>query len=164
MGLSGGIDSAVVALLCQRSFPRHHLVLTLPCASPPGVTARARLLVQKFNLNWCHVDLTAAYQQLLAVVEPEGIDAKESAVRLARANLKARLRMSTLYYHANRLSYLVVGTDNWPEWYSGYFTKHGDGAADMAPIIHLLKRDVRQSAALLGVPTAIVAAAPSADL
>jgi len=78
--------------------------------------------------------------------------------------VKSRLRMTALYFLANSLNYLVVGTGNRSELAVGYFTKHGDGGADLLPIGGLLKSDVRAAARELGVPQAIVDKAPSAGL
>src|SRR5690606_7818796 len=79
-------------------------------------------------------------------------------------NLRARLRMSTLYTIANNLGYMVVGTDNKAEVYTGYFTKYGDGGVDLLPIANLLKREVYEWAKVLGVPNEIINKAPSAGL
>jgi NAD+ synthase len=88
----------------------------------------------------------------------------DERARMADANLRARLRMSTIYSYANALNYLVVGTDNMAELYTGYFTKYGDGAVDILPIANLLKREVRQWASVLGVPENVIKKAPSAGL
>ena len=113
VGVSGGVDSAVVAVLCQQSFPDDHLVLLLPCESDQASTNRSQALVSHFRLNALTINLTPSYRQLLTSIAPNR-DGNSDPVcsQIAAANLKARLRMCTLYYHANRLSYLVVGTDN----------------------------------------------------
>ena len=80
------------------------------------------------------------------------------------ANVKPRLRMTTLYFLANTLNYLVAGTGNRSELAIGYFTKHGDGGVDLLPIGDLLKGDVRAAARDLGVPEPIIDKAPSAGL
>ena len=161
-GISGGVDSGLVAALCKRAFPQNHLALIMPCHSTPKLTEQARTLSTNLQLKTKEFDLTQMHQLLggqlanMTSVAPRGA--------LANANLKARLRMNVLYYFANAYNYLVVGTDNWPEWYLGYFTKYGDGAVDLVPIIHLLKRDVREAAKLLNVPTIVVDSVPTADL
>jgi NAD+ synthase len=102
------------------------------------------------------IDL-APVNDLMAKVLPEGN-------AMARANLKPRLRMMTLYYFANSRGYLVAGTDNKTESFTGYFTKYGDGGVDILPISHLLKRQVRAMARALGVPEEIITKPPSAGL
>jgi NAD+ synthase len=80
------------------------------------------------------------------------------------ANVKPRLRMTTLYFVANALNYLVVGTGNRSELTIGYFTKYGDGGVDLLPLATLLKSEVRAMAKELGVPDSIIEKAPSAGL
>ena len=84
--------------------------------------------------------------------------------RLATANLKPRLRMTTLYAFANQLDYRVLGTGNRSELAVGYFTKYGDGGADFLPLGDLVKGEVRDLARYLGVPERIVTKPPSAGL
>ncbi|MHC1587128.1 MAG: NAD(+) synthase, partial [Candidatus Syntropharchaeia archaeon] len=83
---------------------------------------------------------------------------------LASANVKPRLRMTTLYYFANKMNYLVAGTGNKSELSIGYFTKYGDGGVDILPIGHLLKTEVRELAKKLGIPEKIIKKIPSAGL
>jgi NAD+ synthase len=80
------------------------------------------------------------------------------------ANIKPRLRMTTLYYYAQKLSYLVAGTGNRAEMKIGYFTKYGDGGVDVEPIIHLTKTQVRHLGHYLGVPNQIISKTSSAGL
>ena len=89
---------------------------------------------------------------------------KDDYLKITDANLRARLRMSTLYSIANNLGYMVVGTDNADETYTGYFTKYGDGAVDLMPLKKILKKDVYEIGRVLGVPESILKKAPSADL
>jgi len=89
---------------------------------------------------------------------------KDDYLKITDANLRARLRMSTLYSIANNLGYMVVGTDNADETYTGYFTKFGDGAVDIMPLKKILKKDVYEIGKVLGVPETILKKAPSADL
>nr|MCU0256832.1 NAD(+) synthase [Vicinamibacterales bacterium] len=86
------------------------------------------------------------------------------SARLAQANLKPRLRMTTLYYVANRLNYLVAGTGNRTEIAIGYYTKYGDGGVDLLPLGALVKSEVRALARELGVPAPIIEKPPSAGL
>ena len=89
---------------------------------------------------------------------------KEDNLKMTDANLRARVRMSTVYTVANNLGYLVVGTDNAAEIHTGYFTKHGDGGVDLIPLANLTKREVYEWARVLGVHNDIINKAPSAGL
>jgi NAD+ synthase len=99
-------------------------------------------------------------KEQLAAARP----ATDIRARVPVANVKPRLRMSALYYLANSLDYLVAGTGNRSELSIGYFTKHGDGAADVLPIAHLLKSEVVAMARQLAVPDAVIDKPPSAGL
>lgn len=156
LGLSGGIDSSVVAVLAQRATGGNVLGAIMPCDSSPEDAKHARLLADQFGIETITADLSIAFQALLAEL-PQG-----SA--LALANLKPRLRMTTIYYLANARGYLVAGTGNKTERLIGYFTKYGDGAVDLAPIGGLYKHEVRQLARELGVPNVIIEKPPSAGL
>ncbi len=155
-GLSGGIDSALVAVLVKAAVGNNHLALLLPCHSAKQSLDDARLIVNKFKLKSKIIDLTPVYDQMLRILPKNN--------SLAQANLKPRLRMMTLYYFANSLNYLVCGTGNKSECMVGYFTKYGDGGVDILPIADLLKNEVRQMAERLGVPDRIIEKPPSADL
>ena len=155
-GLSGGIDSAVVAALCKRAAGVNHLALMLPCHSSNSSITDAKIIVKTQKLKAKKIDLSPVYDLSLKSLG--------KANKLAKANLKSRLRMLSLYYYANTLNYLVVGTGNLSELVMGYFTKYGDGGVDILPIADLLKSQVRAIAESLGIPKAIIAKAPSADL
>jgi len=156
VGLSGGVDSAVVAVLGQRAVGDALLGVLMPCHSLPEDGELAGLLARTFGLPTLTVDLTPVYDSLLASLPPGSA--------LAQANLKPRLRMTTLYYLANERNYLVAGTGNRSELMMGYFTKYGDSGVDMLPLGGLLKTQVWELARALGVPEAIVNRAPSAGL
>lgn len=156
VGLSGGVDSSVVAGLAKRALGDRVLGTILPCHSQPIDEEYARLAADAFGIRLHRVDLTPIYDALLARLPQSN--------RVALANVKSRLRMATNYCLANSLNYLVAGTGNKSELYIGYFTKFGDGAADILPIGGLLKCQVRQLARELGVPEPIVARAPTAGL
>jgi len=156
IGLSGGIDSAVVAGLAVRALPGRVLGAILPCESAPLDAELARAVAAKFGTETIEVDLTAAYLALTAGLPP--------APALARANVKPRLRMIALYYLATARRYLVCGAGNRSELTIGYFTKFGDGGVDMLPIGGLLKCQVRELAQQLGVPLAIIDRPPTAGL
>jgi NAD+ synthase len=173
VGLSGGIDSALVARLALLAAPGSVLGVILPCHSDPQDEQDALLVASTLSLPTTRVELSAAYDELVAQAQatlrriPEPMRASvqdPSRSRLPLANIKPRLRMTTLYFLASSMNYLVAGTSNRSELAIGYFTKHGDGAADLQPIGHLLKREVRELAKELGVPGAIADRAPSAGL
>jgi NAD+ synthase len=173
VGLSGGLDSAVVVKLCHLAAPDQVAAAILPCGSDPKDEADAQLVADHFGIPRLHVDLERPYNALVATTRA-AIDAlpremvpttpSESAARVPLANVRPRLRMTTLYFVANSLNYLVAGTGNKSEITIGYFTKHGDGGVDVLPIGHLLKGQVKQLAKSLGVPQAIIDKAPSAGL
>jgi len=162
LGLSGGVDSSVAAVLCHRAFPQTTLAVLMPCYSSQEYMAHARMVADKFSIPTKTVVLDSAFDGLLKVLPDDKVEADVN--RLAQANIKARLRMLTLYYFANRLKYMVVGASNRDELAVGYFTKHGDGGADILPLGNLLKGQVRELARFLGIPEPIINKPPSADL
>jgi len=172
VGLSGGLDSAVVARLCQLAIPGQVAGVIMPCRSDPNDEVDATLVADAFGLTTLHLDLNAAYDAILettsaalaALPSEMRRSSGEAPERIANGNIRSRLRMTTLYYVANSLEYLVVGTGNRCELTVGYFTKYGDGGVDLLPIGHLLKNQVRGVARELGVPEAIIDKAPAAGL
>jgi NAD+ synthase len=172
VGLSGGIDSAVVARVAQMAVPDGVMTVMMPAHSDPQDAEDARLVADTYGLPVMTVDLTRPLDALLVQVQqalgtwppdsPSAAD--ETAARLALANLKPRLRMTTLYYVANRLNYLVAGTGNRSEISIGYYTKYGDGGVDLLPLGSLVKSEVRALARDLGVPARIIDKTPSAGL
>lgn len=161
LGLSGGIDSAVVAALCRRAFPQHCLGLILPCHSDPADAADARLVAQHLELPVMEINLDDIYDRLVLSLTGKPFTGQRG---LALANLKPRLRMLVLYFHANERNYVVVGTGNRSELTVGYFTKYGDGGVDLLPLANLVKSQVRDLARHLGLPEKIITKAPSAGL
>ena len=161
-GMSGGIDSAVLAVLCQRAFPQSTLGVMMPCRSNPDDKAHALTVAEKFAIPTVEVALDAIYETFLGEL-PEFRDNPELE-HLAQANLKPRLRMVALYYIANQRRYMVAGSGNRSEIAIGYFTKHGDGGVDIMPLGNLVKSQVRELARHLGVPEAIIDKPPSAGL
>jgi len=161
-GLSGGIDSAVVAALAKQAFPHHTLGVVMPCHSDPRDAEDGALVAHHYGVPSATVDLGPVYDLLLQQLAGSSSDLPES--RLATANLKPRLRMTTLYAFANQLGYRVLGTGNRSEIAVGYFTKYGDGGADLLPLGSLVKSEVRNLARSLGVPARIIAKPPSAGL
>ena len=162
MGLSGGMDSSVAAVLCQRAFPETTLGIIMPCHSPKEDIEHAKALAQRFSIPTKTVVLDGTFDTLLKALPDD--KASTDIKRLAQANLKARLRMLTLYYFANKLNYLVVGSGNRVERAIGYFTKYGDGGVDIQPLGSLLKSQVKELAQFLGIPRPIIDKPPSAGL
>lgn len=167
VGVSGGLDSAVVAFLIKKAFPASSLGVIMPCESLSQDIDDAREVVRKAQLAHLEIDLTSTFKTLSQTVKEAVASAGEwnpDKEKSALANLKARLRMSTLYLLAQNYSYLVVGTDNKAEWHLGYFTKYGDGGVDCQPLVNITKREVRQWARHLGVPEQVITKPPSAGL
>jgi NAD+ synthase len=157
LGLSGGIDSAVVAALAKEAVGKANvLALILPCHSQAQDREDALLVSRQLGITTETVDLSVLYDTFIKTV-PKGS-------QLALANLKPRLRMVTLYYFANTLNSLVCGTGNKSELLVGYFTKYGDGGTDILPIAGLLKRDVRRLARELKIPEPVITKPPTAGL
>ena len=168
-GLSGGIDSAVVARLCQLATPGHVLGALLPCYSQPDDEVDARLVAAAFEIPIVRVDLTKTFDAITtaldaAVEAPRTLDVVDIKQRLPRVNIKPRLRMASLYFIANSMNYLVAGTGNRSEITLGYYTKYGDGGVDVLPIGNLLKSDVRAMARELNVPARVIDKPPTAGL
>ena len=160
-GLSGGIDSATVAVLARRAFRDQHLAVIMPIGSDPRDREDALLIIEKFKVKHREVDLGPVFAASARALgeDPEG--AKQD---LPLNNLKPRLRMATLYFFAGRHRYLVVGTGNRTELTLGYFTKYGDGGVDLLPLGHLVKHEVCELAAHLSVPESIIEKPPSAGM
>lgn len=171
VGLSGGVDSAVVAGICRIAAPGKVVGVVMPCHSDRSDEADALLVSEQFDIPSIRVDLEPACDRLLGDLEtalrelaPDQIpaDPGDARTRTAFANVQPRLRMTALYFVANALNYLVVGAGNRSELTIGYFTKYGDGGVDLLPIGALLKSEVRALARELGVPASIIEKAPSA--
>jgi len=169
-GLSGGVDSAVVARLCQLASPQRVLGVLLPCYSHSQDEDDARLVASTFAIPVARVDLGPTFDAITDALEhavrglPRHVDTVDIKQQLPEANLKPRLRMASLYFVANSLNYLVAGTGNRSEITLGYYTKYGDGGVDVLPIGGLLKSEVRALAGDLGVPERVITKPPTAGL
>jgi NAD+ synthase len=175
LGLSGGIDSAVVCALCTMAAgPARVVAAIMPIQSRTADLHDAETVARTFDVAPYLIDLAPAFDALVSAMpqdgaaglEDDGVDpeTRERRRQLALANVKPRLRMTSLYYLANRYNGLVVGTGNKTELRIGYFTKYGDGGVDLLPLGDLDKTAVRALAQTLGVPEPIIAKAPSAGL
>lgn len=169
-GLSGGIDSAVVARLCQLAMPSQVLGVLMPCYSQAQDEEDARLVAHAFAIPIMWVDLAAPFDALTEALHaaarglPHEVHVIDIKQQLPEANIKPRLRMTTLYFIANSLNYLVAGTGNRSEVTLGYYTKYGDGGVDILPIGGLLKSEVLSLGAELGVPAQVIDKPPTAGL
>ncbi len=161
-GLSGGLDSAVVAGLAKLALPESSIGIILPIHSDPLDREQALLVARAFDLRVLDVDLSAAYETFLGAVSAPFAGGELS--RLVLANIKPRLRMAALYFYAGAHSCLVLGTGNLSEYTVGYFTKHGDGGVDLMPLASLVKAQIRELALYLGVPQVILDKPPTAGL
>lgn len=160
VGESGGKDSATVTALCVRALGKENVVgITMPCNSLSTDMEHARLVADAFGIKLIEVNIGGAFTTLKNTIINE-----HELNELAVANIKPRLRMTTLYAVAQTLNYLVVGTDNKSEMVMGYFTKWGDGGYDFNPLSDLTMQEVLQLGKELGVPEPILTKAPSAGL
>jgi len=156
-GLSGGIDSAVIAYLCNNSIKEKTLAIIMPDSkvSPESETRDAIKIVDELGLNYKLLDINSIHKEFNMVLEPED---------KALGNLRARIRMNVLYYYANLKNLLVLGSSDKSEINIGYFTKFGDGASDILPIASLYKTQVREIAKNLGIDENIISKKSSPHL
>jgi len=162
LGVSGGLDSCITAALASLSLGgRKVLGIAMPEEETYNATdiQHAKLLAKKFGFNLQIVDISSTLKACF-----QSLPIYDATDKLSKGNVKARIRMVYLYYYANKLSRLVCGTSDKSETMMGYFTKWGDGAADISPIMDLYKTQVRQLALHIGVPVEIVAKPPSPGL
>jgi len=162
LGVSGGLDSSATAALASLSLGGHKVLgIAMPEEETYDVTdiQHAKLLAKKFGFNLQIVDISSTLKACF-----QSLPIYDTADKLSKGNVKARIRMVYLYYYANKLNRLVCGASDKSEIMVGYFTKWGDGAADISPIMDLYKTQVRQLALHIGVPAEIVAKPPSPRL
>lgn len=162
VGISGGIDSALTATLAVKALGEDRVLgIHMPESSlTPSVDSEdAKALADWLGIEYRTIDISGIISAFMAAV-PES----ESADRLTRGNLKARTRMSLLYFHANRLNRMVIGTGNKTEILLGYYTKYGDGGVDLEPIGGLYKTEVWELSRRLGIPEPLITKKPSAGL
>jgi len=161
VGLSGGIDSAVTSSLCANAIGNENVIgLGLPCLSIPQDLNDAKMLASQLGIEFIVIDLSSLYEEFIKITS----DQIESNI-IAKANVKARLRMVTWYFTAqSKGKFLIGGTGNRTELAIGYFTKYGDGGVDFEPIGGLYKCEVREIARKLKIPEKIINKPPSAGL
>lgn len=157
LGLSGGIDSAVIAYICKRNLKEKTLALIMPDTeiTPKSETEDALKMISLTGIEYKLIDINPIVKEYSMYLEP---NAK------SRGNLRARVRTNILYYYANAKNYLVLGSSDKSEHMIGYFTKQGDGASDITPIISLYKLQVREIAKYLQVPSNVISKKSSPHL
>ena len=159
IGLSGGVDSAVTAVLCRNVLGKKNTkCVFLPDETTPKTDLKHHeLIVKKFDLLCEKRDITSLIRQITdtCIVKPN---------KYALANIKARTRMILLFEYANMSNSLVCGTSNKSELLIGYFTKYGDGGVDIQPIADLYKTQIYQLAQYLKIPKELISKPPTAGL
>jgi NAD+ synthase len=157
LGLSGGVDSAVLAYICKRKLKEKTLAIIMPDTSitPKIETEDALKMIALTGIDYKLIDINPIVNEYAMYLEPN---------EKAKGNLRARVRTNILYYYANAKNYLVLGSSDKSEHLIGYFTKFGDGASDLTPIISLYKLQVREIAKYLEVPDNIISKKSSPHL
>lgn len=176
MALTGELESAVLARLCQMAVPGRVIAAIPSCHTDPREAEDAESIARELDLPVVHVDLAPAYDRLFTDLEATllqlqqdraadpGAAGEDSVPRMPAANLKPRLRMSALFFIAESLNCLVAGGANRGEVTVGAFAKYGDGAVDLLPLGQLLETEVRALARELDIPAAIIDRPPPSRL
>ncbi len=162
IGISGGIDSAVMASLSVRALGKKNVLgLALPQTgiTPAFDISDSKKIAKSLGIELEYINIAPILRSF-----EKSVGASKKSVPLALANLKPRTRMVIIYYYANNLNRIVAGTGNRSELRAGYFTKYGDGGVDILPIGGLYKTQVRQLAQHLSVHHAVIKKAPTAGL
>ena len=151
LGVSGGVDSALVAYLSVEALGKDRVLgVLMPSSTTPKTDIEDALEVCR------RLDIEDKTHPIDSVFSAFTTLLKERQDRITEGNLKARIRMCVLYWYANSMQKLVIGTDDKSEHYLGFFTKFGDGGVDFNPIGDLYKTEVREMSKMLGVPKSIV--------
>ena len=155
VGLSGGIDSCVAGALSAKAIGGNRILgLMLPEKETRNEEdiRHAKLVIKKFKLRSQLCDITSTLEAVYT-----SIPIFDTEDRVCKGNIKARTRMLYNYYYANKLNMLVCGSSDKSETMMGYFTKWGDVAADISPIMDLYKTQVKKLANHIGIPKTIIA-------
>lgn len=158
IGASSGIDSSVVAALASRALPKESVKIFF---MPDSLTSKSdyedvERLSRAIGINIQKINIQPVIDIFIKVLN--------ATDKKAIGNIKSRIRMIMLYYHANLMGGMVLGTTNKTESLIGYYTKYGDGGCDIEPIIHLYKNQVKALAKLMDIPESIINKKPSAGL
>ena len=165
IGNSGGKDSATVIALAQKALGTDKvLTVAMPCNSIKTDIEDAKLVAKTFDVPLIEVNLGKTFETLENEIDKVITPKEDWRLDEAKINTKPRLRMTTLYYIAQNLNYLVIGTGNKCESIVGYTTKWGDSAFDFNPIGDFTVDEVLQIGAYLGVPDRIINKAPADGL
>jgi len=162
IGLSGGIDSALTAVLTVEALGKENVLgIHMPelGLTPLEDSEDAKKLADLLAIEFRTIDISGIISSIM-----DSVPDSELADRLCRGNLKARVRMSLLYFHANQMNRIVMGTGNKTEILLGYYTKYGDGGVDLEPIGGLYKTEVWELSRKIGIPESLVVKKPSAGL
>ena len=181
IGLSGGLDSTLVAYLSKEAIGCENIlgVHMNTSTTPKEDIKHSKLIAEKLNIEYIEIaidDLSKEFIKLITdfnpknksngfekvVNEEERYD--ENIQKIAEGNLKATIRMSILYYYANLNNFIVAGTSNRSELLIGYFTKYGDGASDILPIANIYKSQLKKLAFAWNIPEDIINKPPRAGL
>jgi len=163
VGVSGGVDSAVTSTLCALT-GKNVIVVNMPILQPPSQYQRSNEHIEWLkrtfkNVTSFNIDLTKSFEQISTDLTNDIQD------HLTMANVRARLRMTTLYAYAGHYGCLVAGTGNKVEDFGvGFFTKYGDGGVDISPIADLMKTEVFALAKELDIIQSIQLAKPTDGL
>ena len=161
LGLSGGVDSSLVAAITKAAVGKDKLTcIMMPIDSNPADLEDALDLAKQLDLNYLVIDGSKSFHETVEEFKRQGVELDRATL----SNLKVRIRMTILYAYAQKVGGLVIGTDNADERYTGYFTKYGDGGVDLLPIVHLVKSEVVEACKLYGISDRLAERIPSAGL
>lgn len=157
IGISGGVDSAVTAFLAVKALGKERVLgLILPYYENEEIKD-AILVCNILGIEYKIISIKSIIEEFEKIL---GLDSN----KIVKGNLMVRTRMVILYSYANAKNYLVMGTSNRSEYLVGYFTKWGDGASDIAPLLNLYKTEIWEIAKKIGVPEKIIQKKPTAGL
>lgn len=154
-GISGGIDSALLAYILAKHFPNNSLAYIMNIENSKQDIDNALLVAKSSKIKYAEIDIETTYFNIKNIL-PNNIT--------ILGNVKSRLRMITLYAFAQNNNMLVLGTSNADEYYTGYFTKYGDSGSDLLPLVNLTKSDIYSAAKYFNIPNEILIKKPSAGL